>query len=228
MAAAKHSNFISFCKSLRAVDVSQYTEQLSIVTSQTEVLPKGILMSLKCSPGASTEARQQLDIQFCTHALQIQIANGRSSTTAWVKKVCLVLLGNHYASATQPVRFFWQSHRLIMHMQTVMMVHQPLLVCYRPAQQEMYTTDISLETTSFRQSNLAPQTFEQLHHNAHRLPLTAQGLYLLMITQQCVLKWCLSIFVCCINVSSMRQKYSDNLYTKMHSSLISMKITEGT
>ena len=109
VAAARHSNFISFCKSLQAVDVSQYTEQLSIVTSQTEVLPKAILMSLTYSPGASTEARQQLDIQFCTHVLLIQIADGRSSTTAWVKKVCLVLLGNHHASATQPVRFFWQS-----------------------------------------------------------------------------------------------------------------------
>ncbi len=73
---------MSFCKSLQAVDVSQYTEQLSIVTSQTEVLPNAILMSLKYSPGASTEARQQLDIQFCTHVLLIQIANGRSSTTA--------------------------------------------------------------------------------------------------------------------------------------------------
>jgi len=118
--------------------------------------------------------------------------------------------------------------RLIMHMQTVMMVHQPLLVCYRPAQQDMYSTDSSLETTSFRQSNLAPQTLEHLHHNAHRFPLTAQGLYLLMITQQCVLKRCLSIFICCIDISSMGQKYSDHLYTKMHSSLISNKITEGT
>lgn len=48
--------------------------------------------------------------------------------------------------------------QLIMHMQTVTMVHQTLLVRYRPAQQEMYSTNISLETTSFRQSNLAPQT----------------------------------------------------------------------
>lgn len=49
--------------------------------------------------------------------------------------------------------------QLIMHMQTVTMVHQTLLVRYRPAQQEMYNTNISLETTSFRQSNLAPQTW---------------------------------------------------------------------
>jgi len=45
-----------------------------------------------------------------------------------------VSLGKHNASGTHPVRFVGQSHnQLIMHMQALMMVHQPLLVCGRPA-----------------------------------------------------------------------------------------------
>ena len=152
--------------------------------------------------------------------------NSLSQESTWPSAlVCHVLLDNHQASRIRPVRFVWQSHRPTVHMQAVMMVHQPLLMCYRPAQQEMYGINISLEITSFRQLNLAPQTLEHLHHNAHKLPLTARGLYLLMITQQRVLKWCLSIFVCCIDVSSMRQKYSDHLYTQMHSSVFSIKFT---
>jgi len=95
---------------LQAVIVSQYTEQLTFVTSQSEMLPRAILMLFKDTPGACTEIRQHLDIQICAHVLQIQIANSRSSTTAPVKKVCRVLIGNHRASGTQSVRFVWQSH----------------------------------------------------------------------------------------------------------------------
>ncbi len=69
------------------------------------------LDATKDSPGTRTEAQQQLDIQICTNVLQVQIANSRSPTIAWVKKVCHVLLGNHHASGTRPVGFVWRSHR---------------------------------------------------------------------------------------------------------------------